>query len=95
MAPARCFAVVADLAPGTTTHGFRSAFRDWVANETNFQGEVAEAALAHAIKNQAEAAYRRGDLLEKRRRMMEAWDTFATSPPAESRNVVAIGARRG
>jgi integrase len=56
-----------------TAHGFRSAFRDWAAERTSFPNEVAEMALAHTIKNKAEAAYRRGDLLEKRRALMETW----------------------
>lgn len=56
-----------------TVHGMRSAFRDWVSEETSFPGDVAEAALAHAIKNKVEAAYRRGSLLAKRREMMNAW----------------------
>jgi integrase len=56
-----------------TAHGFRSAFRDWAAEQTSFPNEVAEMALAHTIKNKAEAAYRRGDLLEKRRALMETW----------------------
>jgi integrase len=60
-----------------TPHGFRSTFRDWVAEATHFAGEVAEMALAHAIKGQTEAAYRRGDLFEKRRRLMQAWAEFA------------------
>ena len=60
-----------------TAHGFRSTFRDWAAERTEFQGEVAEAALAHAVGNKVEAAYRRGDLFDKRRRLMEAWATFA------------------
>lgn len=59
-----------------TVHGFRSTFRDWVAERTSFPHEVAEAALAHTIKNAAEAAYRRGDLLEKRREMMQTWADF-------------------
>lgn len=62
-----------------TVHGFRSTFRDWVAERTSFPNEVAEAALAHTIKNAAEAAYRRGDLLEKRREMMQAWADFCRS----------------
>ena len=61
---------------GPTVHGFRSTFRDWVAERTDFPGEVAEMALAHTVRNQVEAAYRRGDLFEKRRRMMEAWSAF-------------------
>jgi integrase len=56
-----------------TTHGFRSTFRDWAAESTDFPREVAEAALAHAVGNAVEAAYRRGDLLDKRRALMEAW----------------------
>lgn len=60
-----------------TAHGFRSTFRDWSAERTDFQNEVAEAALAHVVSNKAEAAYRRGDLFEKRRALMEAWAGFA------------------
>lgn len=59
-----------------TAHGFRSTFRDWAAERTNYPREVAEAALAHTIENKVEAAYRRGDLFEKRRRMMEDWARF-------------------
>ena len=70
--------VVRDLKEPCTVHGFRSAFRDWVAEQTNFPGEVAEAALAHAIPNRVEAAYRRTDFLEKRRKLMEAWGDFCT-----------------
>ncbi len=65
------------LRPGLTVHGFRSTFRDWVSDATNFSPELAEMALAHAIQNQVEAAYRRGDLLERRRALMEAWADFA------------------
>jgi integrase len=56
-----------------TVHGFRSTFRDWAAERTNFAREVAEMSLAHAISDQTEAAYRRGDLFEKRRLLMAAW----------------------
>jgi integrase len=59
-----------------TAQGFRSSFRDWAAEATNFPREVAEAALAHAVPNRVEAAYRRSDLLEKRRTMMEAWAKY-------------------
>ncbi|POS61176.1 tyrosine-type recombinase/integrase, partial [Parasaccharibacter apium] len=59
-------------------HGFRSSFRDWVAEETTFDGDIAEMALAHAIGNKVEAAYRRGNLLDKRRVMMEAWASYVT-----------------
>jgi integrase len=59
-----------------TTHGFRSTFRDWAADRTNFSRDVVEMALAHVIEDKTEAAYRRGDLFEKRRRLMEAWGKY-------------------
>ncbi len=59
-----------------TPHGFRSSFRDWAAETTQFSNEVVEMALAHTIKSKAEAAYRRGDLLAKRRLLMDAWDDY-------------------
>ena len=59
-----------------TVHGFRSSFRDWAAEATDFPQEMAEMALAHIVGNKVEAAYRRGDMLEKRRAMMEAWAAF-------------------
>lgn len=62
--------------PGFTVHGFRSTFRDWVAEETEYTGELAEMALAHRIPNQVEAAYRRGDLLSKRRQLMNDWSAY-------------------
>lgn len=63
-----------------TPHGFRSSFRDWVSEVTNFGPEVAEMALAHTIKSKTEAAYRRGALLAKRRELMEAWAMYVTKP---------------
>lgn len=65
-----------------TAHGFRSTFRDWASEHTSFPSEVVEMALAHTISNKVEAAYRRGNLLEKRRELMEAWAAFAC--PASS-----------
>ena len=62
-----------------TVHGFRSSFRDWAAEKTAFPAEVVEMALAHAIKDKTEAAYRRGALLEKRRELMLAWANYVTS----------------
>lgn len=56
-----------------TVYGFRSSFRDWIAEETECPNEVAEAALAHAIESKTERAYRRGDLLEKRKALMQEW----------------------
>jgi integrase len=61
-----------------TAHGFRSSFRDWTAEKTNDPRDVAEAALAHAVKDQTEAAYRRTDLFERRRDLMQHWSEFAT-----------------
>ena len=61
---------------GITAHGFRSTFRDWAAERTDFPNEVVEMALAHTISNKVEAAYRRGDLFDKRRQLAEAWASF-------------------
>lgn len=62
-----------------TVHGFRSTFRDWASETTGFPHEVCEMALAHTISNKAEAAYRRGDLFDKRRKLMEVWATYCGS----------------
>jgi integrase len=75
---------------GATVHGFRSTFRDWAAECTNFPNEVCEAALAHVIENKAEAAYRRGDLFEKRRKLMEAWAAYCATQ--KSGKVIALRA---
>ncbi len=73
-----------------TVHGFRSSFRDWAAERTTFPNFVAEMALAHVVKG-VEGAYRRGDLLEKRRKLMDAWAGFCTTAPkAEGSNIVAL-----
>ena len=61
---------------------FRSAFRDWAAETTGFPAEVAEMALAHSIADKTEAAYRRGDLFDKRRKLMEAWANYVAATPA-------------
>jgi integrase len=71
-----------------TVHGFRSSFRDWAGDSTAFARDVVEAALAHAIENQTEAAYRRSDALEKRRKLMAAWAAYCTSAPKEARGNV-------
>src|SRR5690606_23141624 len=73
-----------------TAHGFRSTFRDWAAELTNFPREVAEMALAHTIEDKVEAAYRRGDLFEKRRQLMEAWARHCATAAAKGK-VVPIG----
>lgn len=71
------------LRPGITVHGFRSTFRDWAAEETNYPRDVAEMALAHVISDATEAAYRRGDLLEKRRSLAADWAAYITTKPAD------------
>jgi integrase len=73
---------------GATVHGFRSSFRDWAGNETHFPRELAEAALAHVIGDRSEQAYRRGDALEKRRVLMEAWAGYCE--PKDTSNVVRL-----
>jgi integrase len=84
-------AALAVLMPsGATAHGFRSGFRDWCGEETNFPRELAEAALAHSAGDATERAYRRGDALEKRRGLMEAWASFCE--PSASGNVVPMRA---
>jgi integrase len=75
---------------GATVHGFRSAFRDWVGNETHFPREIAEAALAHVVGDAAEQAYRRGDALEKRRSLMDAWADYCES--TQTGNVIRLNA---
>ena len=70
---------------GVTIHGFRSTFRDWAGEETHFPREIAEAALAHVIGDKAEQPYRRGDALEKRRALMDAWASFCE--PDDTGNV--------
>jgi integrase len=73
-----------------TTHGFRSSFRDWAGDSTPFARDVVEAALAHAIENKTEAAYRRSDALEKRRKLMAAWAVFCASAPKEAHSNVTL-----
>lgn len=78
--------------PDLTAHGFRSTFRDWAAERTAFSREVAEAALAHTVGDKVEAAYRRGDLFEKRRRLMEAWARYCASSGQTVAQLVQINA---
>ena len=83
---------LSSLREGLTPHGFRSTFRDWAAERTGFPSEAVEMALAHTIKNKVEAAYRRGDLFEKRRALMDAWAGFLGSAETGSK-VVAFSPR--
>jgi len=73
-----------------TVHGFRSGFRDWSAECTGYAHEVAEMALAHTIENKVERAYRRGDLFDKRRRLMDDWANYCATIPAAGANVTPI-----
>ena len=75
--------LVDHLRKGITRHGFRSSFRDWAAETTGFPNHVVEMALAHAVPDAVEAAYRRGDLLDKRRKLMEAWASFCEREPGD------------
>jgi integrase len=71
-------------------HGFRSTFRDWAAETTAYPNHVVEMALAHAIGDKVEAAYRRGDLFEKRRRLMNEWARYCRRIGTEAGDVVAL-----
>ena len=86
--------VLRDLGIPYTVHGFRSSFRDWGAEQTNFPRELAEAALAHVPRDRTEAAYQRGDLLEKRRRLMRAWAGYCASPARAPGEVVPLAQQR-
>jgi integrase len=80
-----------DMGLKCTAHGFRSSFRDWAAEQTSAPGEIAEAALAHAVPSAVEAAYKRTDFFDRRRELMHAWGRFATADG--SGDVVELGAR--
>jgi len=67
-----------------TAHGFRATFKTWASERTSFQNEIVEVSLAHVIGGKVEQAYRRGDLFEKRRRLMQQWATFCTTAPADN-----------
>ena len=76
-----------------TLHGFRSSFRDWCGEQTNFPREIAEAALAHRVGDAVELAYRRGDALEKRGRLMNAWADYCTKPAPKGATVTSLHER--
>jgi integrase len=67
-----------------TVHGYRATFKTWASERTSFQNEIVEAALAHVVGDKVEQAYRRGDMFEKRRRLMQQWATFCASAPANA-----------
>jgi integrase len=83
-------AMLRTLGLSVTAHGFRSSFRDWAAEQTNFPNEVCEMALAHAVGDKVEAAYRRGDLFEKRRRLMQAWADYCGKPAQPAGTVTPL-----
>ncbi|NCT68572.1 MAG: integrase arm-type DNA-binding domain-containing protein, partial [Rhodanobacteraceae bacterium] len=78
-----------EMRPGITAHGFRSSFRDWAGETTAHPREVIEHALAHQLKDKAEAAYQRGDLFERRRRLMDDWARYCDAPAGHNRATVA------
>jgi integrase len=80
--------------PGATVHGFRSSFRDWGGERTNMPRELLEVALSHRVGDATEISYARGDLLERRRRLMEEWSRFLTTPPSTA-PVVPLRRRHG
>jgi integrase len=86
-------AVLRRMKVDAVPHGFRSTFRDWAAERTNYPGDMAEMALAHAIGDKVEAAYRRGDLFDKRRRMMNDWAAFCSRPETKGK-VISMRAAR-
>jgi integrase len=86
-------AVLDRMGVPVTVHGYRSTFRDWTAERTSFPNHIAEMALAHAIGDDVEAAYRRGDMLEHREKLMSAWADYCATAPAEiTGNVVTLRA---
>jgi integrase len=88
-------AMLESMQGAATVHGCRSSFRDWAHETTAYPNELCEIALAHAVGSKVEAAYRRGDAMEKRRRLMADWAAYCSQPAAKSReNVVSIGAGR-
>ena len=80
------------MRPGFTVHGFRSAFKDWASETTRYPNIVSEAALAHTVGDKVEAAYRRGELIEKRRLLMRDWAAYCARPPVARANVVNLSA---
>lgn len=81
------------MRPGITSHGFRSTFRDWAAERTT-EGDVAEACLAHALRNKTEAAYFRSNLVQKRAKLMAKWAAYCYAPPVKSATVTPMRATR-
>jgi integrase len=87
-------AMLRTMGHSITAHGFRSSFRTWAAEHTNFARELAEAALAHVVGDKVEQAYQRGDLFEKRRRLMQSWSDYCAKPSRAVGKVTAIIGQR-
>ena len=88
----RCLRLLKEMGhKDLTVHGFRSTFRDWAAEQTSTPSRIAEAALAHVVGDQTEAAYQRGDLLKKRRLLMQSWSEYCAR--TKSAKVVHMGQR--
>jgi integrase len=77
-------------APGTVPHGWRSTFRDWAAEATDYPADVCEAALAHLIGNATTRSYQRGTMLDKRRALMNDWAAYLAPPPIQAMKPVAF-----
>ena len=90
MTTAAAMKLIKRIEPGITAHGFRSTFRDWAADQTGYAREVIEHAMAHQLKDKAEAAYFRSELLEKRTRLMNDWAKYCDQLPGESGSVTPI-----
>lgn len=88
-------AILKRMERDVTVHGFRSTFRDWAAERTNFPNEMLEMALAHTVSDKVEAAYRRGDMFDKRRTLMDAWAKYCAKPAAPTGEVVPLRGARG
>jgi hypothetical protein len=76
-----------------TVHGFRASFKTWAIEETNFHPMLSEAALAHQVGDETERAYKRGEMIKKRRKLMDAWERYCLAPPKPS-NVVPFAGNR-
>ena len=91
LGPRALLAALERMQDGVTVHGFRSSFRTWAAERTNYPREICEVALAHTVGDETERAYQRGDLLDKRRRLMDQWSAFCRSKPrSKSGNVLPL-----
>jgi integrase len=87
-------ATLEQMRDGVTVHGFRSSFRTWSAERTNYPREICEVALAHTVGDETERAYQRGDLLDKRRRLMDQWSAFCRSRPRSKSDGNVLPLRR-